>query len=233
MERRQKVIGTVADSLPQPEGAPVLIAIDGPDASGKTTLRKELGAELRSRGRDVIEVSMDDFHHPREHRYRQGRESARGFWEDSFDHEAFIEKVLGPLGRDGDRVVALRHHDLESDELLTDTPAVRVGEEVTLLADGLFMQHPGLAQWWHAVVWVDAPFSVRFARMVERDGLKDDPDDPLQRRYFDGQLIYRREVAPRDKALIVVDNTDPKRARVLPRDEGEAAPQTALGRSER
>ncbi|MFN3865651.1 MAG: uridine kinase [Demequina sp.] len=215
MDRRQKVIGTVADSLPRPEGAPVLIAIDGPDASGKTTLRKELGAELRCRGRDVVEVSMDDFHHPREHRYRQGRTSPRGFWEDSFDHEAFIDKVLSPLAPGGDRVVTLRHHDLATDALLTATPSFGVGDEVTLLADGLFMQHPGLADWWDAVVWVEAPFSVRFARMVDRDGLEDDPDDPLQRRYFDGQLIYRREVAPRDKALVVVDNTDPARPRVL------------------
>lgn len=215
MDRRQRVIGTVAESLPRPVGAPVLIAIDGPDASGKTTLRKELGADLRCRGRDVVEVSMDDFHHPQAHRYRQGRTNPRGFWEDSFDHEAFIEKVLKPLGPGGDRVVTLRHHDLTSDAVLAEVPSFEVGNDVTLLADGLFMQHPGLAAWWDAVVWVEAPYSVRFARMVARDGLEDDPDDPLQRRYFDGQLIYRREVAPRHKALVVVDNADPARPRIV------------------
>ena len=47
MSRREKVLGTVADALPQPAGAPVLIAIDGPDAAGKTTLRRELAALLR------------------------------------------------------------------------------------------------------------------------------------------------------------------------------------------
>ena len=215
MTRREKVIGTVADALPEPGSVPALVAIDGPDASGKTTLRRELAEVLRSRGRDVIEASMDDFHHPREHRYRQGRESARGFWEDSFDHQAFISKVLEPLSPGGDRVVQLRHHDLESDTVLEDVPQFKVGDNVTLLADGLFMQHPNFAHYWNTVVWVEAPYSVRFGRMVERDGLERDPDDPVQRRYFDGQLIYRREVSPREKALVVVDNGDPARPRIL------------------
>ncbi|WP_084104586.1 hypothetical protein [Demequina sp. NBRC 110056] len=229
MSRREKVIGTVADALPQPEGRPVLIAIDGPDASGKTTLRRELAALLRKRGRDVVEASMDDFHHQADHRYRQGRTSARGFWEDSFDHEAFIAKVLDPLGPDGDRVVSLRHHDLASDALLDGVPEFSVRDDVTLLADGLFMQHPGLADRWDAVVWVEAPYSVRFDRMVERDGLPRDPEDPLQRRYFDGQLIYRSEVGPRERALVILDNTDPARPRLLPRAGDQDAPRTALG----
>lgn len=215
MTRREKVIGNVADALPEPHGAPALVAIDGPEASGKTTLRRELAEVLRSRGRDVVEASMDDFHHVREHRYRQGRLSARGFWEDSFDHQAFIAKVLEPLSPGGDRVVRLRHHDLKSDTLLEDVPSFQVGDNVTLLADGLFMQHPNFARYWDAVIWVEAPYSIRFGRMVERDGLERDPDDPIQRRYFEGHLIYRREVSPRDKALVVVDNGDPARPRIL------------------
>ena len=215
MTRREKVIGNVADALPEPDGAPALVAIDGPEAAGKTSMRRELAEVLRSRGRDVIEASMDDFHHVREHRYRQGRTSARGFWEDSFDHAAFIAKVLDPLGPGGDRVVTLRHHDLATDELEENPRQVKVGDNVTLLADGLFMQHPNFAGRRDAVVWVEAPYSVRFGRMVERDGLERDPEDPLQRRYFEGNLIYRREVSPREKALVVVDNGDPARPRIL------------------
>lgn len=222
MTRREKVIGAVAEELPQPQGAPVLIAIDGPDAAGKTTLRRELAAVLKAQGRDVVEASMDDFHHTQDVRYRQGRTSARGFWEDSFDHEAFIAKVLEPLSAHGDRIVTLRHHDLGSDRILEDVPSCRVGDNVTLLADGLFMQHPGFADRWDAVIWVEAPYSVRFGRMVERDGLEADPEDPVQRRYFDGQLIYRREVGPRERALVVVDNTDPARPRILPRPTAAA-----------
>ena len=217
MTRREKVIGAVAEELPRPDGAPALIAIDGPDAAGKTTLRRELAGVLKSQGRNVIEASMDDFHHREAVRYRQGRTSARGFWEDSFDHAAFLAKVLDPLSDDGNRVVTLRHHDLDSDRILDDVPSFQVGDDVTLLADGLFMQHPGFADRWDAVIWVEAPYSVRFGRMVARDGLEDDPEDPLQRRYFDGQLIYRSEVGPREKALVIIDNTDPARPRILPR----------------
>jgi len=230
MSRRDSVIGTVADALPEPQDRPVLIAIDGPDAAGKTMLRRELATLLRTRGRDVVEASMDDFHHLEDRRYRQGRTSARGFWEDSFDHEAFIAKVLDPLGAGGDRVVQLRHHDLESDALLQNVPACQVGDRVTLLADGLFMQHPGLANRWDAVVWVEAPYSVRFERMVERDGLARDPEDARQRRYFDGQLIYRREVGPREKADVILDNADPARPRLLPRADAVTAAAAASPR---
>lgn len=38
------------------------VAIDGPDAAGKTTLADDLAAHLTGRGRPVIRASVDDFH---------------------------------------------------------------------------------------------------------------------------------------------------------------------------
>lgn len=43
---------------------PARVAIDGPPASGKTTLANELAVVLRAQGRDVIRATIDDFLFP-------------------------------------------------------------------------------------------------------------------------------------------------------------------------
>jgi uridine kinase len=64
----------------------VLVAIDGPDAAGKTTLADRLAAVLPA---PVTRLSVDDFLQPPAVRYRRGKESPEGFYRDSFDGEAF------------------------------------------------------------------------------------------------------------------------------------------------
>ena len=65
--------------------AVALVAIDGVDAAGKTTLARELSSAIRDRGRPVVEVSIDAFHHPAAIRYHRGRDSGEGYYRDSFD----------------------------------------------------------------------------------------------------------------------------------------------------
>lgn len=215
MERREEVLKVLADGIPHPEGRPVLVAIDGADASGKSTLRRELALLLSRDGRDVVEASMDNFHHPRDRRYRQGRDSGIGYWEDAFDRGAFIRKVIEPLTEGGSRMVTLQHHDLRTDEPVDDPVMVHVDDEVVLLADGLFMQHPDLADYWDAVIYVDVPYSVRFERLVDRDGIPNDPEDPAHLRYYEAQLLYRSTVSPRAQASIVIENSEPARPRLI------------------
>ncbi len=64
---RPLVIGRIADHLTvQRPGHPLRVGIDGITASGKTTFAAELVRAVRDRGRPVVEVSFDDYHHPRE-----------------------------------------------------------------------------------------------------------------------------------------------------------------------
>jgi uridine kinase len=44
--------------------------------------------------------------------------------------------------------------------------------------------------------------------MAARDGGPADPTDPANRRYVDGQRLYLAACAPRERATVVVDNTD-------------------------
>src|SRR5262245_8885700 len=66
---------------------PVRVAVDGVDASGKTTLADELATLLIKRGRPVIRASVDGFHQSRAERHRQGANSPEGYYADSFDYD--------------------------------------------------------------------------------------------------------------------------------------------------
>jgi uridine kinase len=59
LERMAELVGAVRCSHP------IRVAVDGPDAAGKTTLADELASVLRGRGRTVIRASIDGFHRPR------------------------------------------------------------------------------------------------------------------------------------------------------------------------
>ena len=79
----------------------VLVAVDGVDGAGKSTFADELARVLRGSARTVIRASVDSFHHPRAIRYRQGRDSPQGFFEDSYDYAS-----LRTLPRSEGRMVA-------------------------------------------------------------------------------------------------------------------------------
>jgi uridine kinase len=73
---------------------PARVAIDGVDAAGKTTFADRLAAHLPG----AEQLCADDFLRPAEERYRQGRESPVGYYEDSFDYARLREAVLTSEG---------------------------------------------------------------------------------------------------------------------------------------
>lgn len=68
---------------------PIRVAINGIEGTGKTVFATKLTEFLVARGRAALHVSIDGFHNQREHRYRQGRDSAKGYYEDSYNEQAF------------------------------------------------------------------------------------------------------------------------------------------------
>jgi uridine kinase len=192
----------VASRIPTP-GRPVLVAVDGGDGAGKTVFADDLAPLLPG----AVRASLDDFHHPRDHRHALGR-TGETVWERSFDYGAVRRELLEPWRRGADAAYRPRWHDLPTDALVAE-PAARVPAEGVLVVDGVFAQRPELVDAWDLVVHLEVPDDVRVARMARRDGVSADPDDPTQRRYLEAQAIYRARCAPQDSADVVVDNTDP------------------------
>jgi uridine kinase len=218
------VLDHVARRIPIPTNDEcVRVGIDGPDASGKTFFADALAATLRERGRPVVRVSVDDFHHVRTKRYRLGRDSAEGFWLYAFDYDRLRRDVLDPLAPGGSRRYRPRAHDLATDAVLDPEP-VTAPPGAVLVVDGLFLQRDELRAAFDVTVFLDVPFAVTARRMARRDGTGDDPDGPDLRRYVEAQRIYFAACDPHARATIVVDNTDHAAPRIRRADpEGPPA----------
>ncbi|GAA1621930.1 uridine kinase [Actinoplanes couchii] len=181
--------------------------MDGPDGSGKSIMAGELAGILRSRGRPVVHLSIDDFHHVRAVRYRRGRDSPEGFWRDSYDYDRFRARVLAPFSPGGSRLYRHACHDLGTDEIL-DPPPQRAPAGALLLVDGLFLHRDELAGAWDLSLFLDVPFTETARRMAARDGTEPDPEHPGMRRYVQAQRIYYATCDPHSRATFVVDNRD-------------------------
>ncbi|MFI1996129.1 uridine kinase [Actinoplanes sp. NPDC020271] len=213
---RAVILHRLADAVPTPvaaAGGPgrpnfVRVGVDGPDGSGKTILADELATILRERGREVIRVSIDDFHHVRAVRHRRGRDSPEGFWLDSYDYARFRADVLDPFAPGGSGHYRPVAHDVTTDELLEPEPR-QAPPGATLIVDGIFLHRDELVNSWDFSLFLDVPFAETARRMAIRDGTPADPAAPRMRRYVEGQRLYFAACSPAHRATHVLDNTDP------------------------
>lgn len=202
-----------------------IVAIDGVDGSGKTVFAAELASVIRSSGREVVEIHVDDFHHLRAHRYQRGRASAEGFWLDSYDYEALERDVLAPLQAGGPGPYRWGATDLERDVPLELEPLL-AADEAVVLVEGIFLHRDELQHWWDFSVFLEVPFRESARRMVLRDGFSEDGDDLKVRRYVDGQRLYFEACRPWERASVVVDNSDWSTPRAVPAQRGSGYPAT-------
>ncbi len=190
---------------------PTRVAVDGITASGKTTFARELTKAVGALGRPAIHLTMDGYHHPRQHRYRQGRQSAVGYYEDAYDFEALLNNVLLPLGPVGNRLYRERIIDLTADEPV-DEPRKQAPIAAVLIVDGSFLQRPEVACHWDHRIFIDTCFEVALARGIARDapllGGVDMVRTAYQDRYHAAARLYINAVDPAALATIVVDNDD-------------------------
>jgi uridine kinase len=214
LDQRQCVIDQLAQAIAcLNPGHPTRVAIDGRTASGKTTLATELGGALHLRGRPVISTSIDGFHRPKAERYRQGRHSPRGYYEDARDLAAIRRLLLDPLGPGGDRRYRTASFDLERDAPV-DVPAELAAPNAVLIVDGTFLQRPALAPGWDFVVFVEVPVEVALARGAARDadllGGIAAATDMHEKRYQAAFALYAAECDPLARPDAVIDNSDPR-----------------------
>ncbi|CCQ14748.1 Uridine kinase [Rhodococcus sp. AW25M09] len=197
----------VGDVLSRDPGHPLRVAIDGVTASGKSTCARRLVDSIAVQGRPVVHVSMDGFHHRRDHRYRQGRTSAMGYYRDAYDFEALLANVLIPLGSNGSNAIRRRIIDLASDEPVDDLPEV-VAADAIVVVDGTFLHRPPLPDYWDYSVFVDTPLDIARARGIARDadalGGTEAAGRAFDQRYHAACRIYLDEVDPRAKATRVL-----------------------------
>jgi uridine kinase len=187
-------------------GRPTLVAIDGRCAAGKSTLARQLAEELDT----TVTFSIDDFHHPREYRYRQGEDSAQGYYEDAFDTAAIVELVLKPL-RNGPYPA---HCHPSSLDLTTNVPStalpVTVPANAIVIFEGLFTLRPELNPYWDFRILIDVTPETSIARAQARDpGPAEVTERKYRLRYEPAWLLYVDAEHPESRADIVIPRLEP------------------------
>jgi uridine kinase len=202
---RRAELEALADELLHNYGrGRTIVAIDGPTAAGKSTFADDLAEAVRKKGHDVFRASIDDFLKPRAVRYEQGRDSAKGRYEDAYDYSVFRRVLIEPFGMNGSTGFVTAAWDEDRDRQIE--PKWLSGPvDAMLIVDGSYLNRPELRGLWNASIWLDADARVRDRRMRER-GIE--PATPRAERYAGAQKLYEK-TKPRDAATIIVDNTDP------------------------
>jgi uridine kinase len=191
------------------------VAIDGVDGAGKTHFADALGALLTKRGAKVIRASADGFLAPPRTRHRRGRDSPEGYYRDSFDYGRMVRVLLDPLSPGGNREYIREVYDVRREREVRRLPEL-ADDDAILVLDGIFTHRNELIRFWDYSVWLEVPFDVAVPRGAQRGYGNSDPNSPKNRRYIEGQRLYMAECHPRDRATVVIDNTDLTNPVLLP-----------------
>jgi len=197
---------------------PLKVAIDGRCAAGKTSLADALVPLVRANGFEVVRPSVDGFHYPQAHRYRQGEHSAVGYYEDAFDYPSVVAHLLQPLSG-AEFPVSCRHscHDVRTDVALD--ASITVSANTVLLFDGIFLFRRELNAYWDFRILVHVDAATSLARAIERDtgglGSADVVRLKYERRYEPAWVMYCDREEPEAKADVIVDNHDFAAPRIL------------------
>ncbi|WP_406044843.1 uridylate kinase [Micromonospora sp. NBC_00898] len=212
LDGRTRVLARLADQLRDRRGShPLRVAVDGPDAAGKTRLADDL-AHLLSPERDVIRISVDAFHRPSAVRRRRGSLSAEGYYLDSFDHDTIVAEVLRPLGPGGAGRYLPAAYDHHLDKAVPPSHR-RATPDAVVLFDGVFLLRPELRDHWDVTLYLHVEPDETVRRALVRDldlfGSAAAVRQRYRERYLPGQELYRAEARPLERADIVLGMDDP------------------------
>ncbi|MGI3781118.1 MAG: hypothetical protein ACRYG2_10105 [Janthinobacterium lividum] len=160
------------------------VGIDGKGASGKTTLAAAVAAALSA----AVVVHVDDFARPSV---------------ETWERERFVAQVLQPLA--AGRPARYERWDWSRDASAGWTE-VPVG--VPVVVEGVSSTDVRLGVPWDVTLWVDAPYEVRLARALGRDG--EAMREQWVGAWMPAEDAYEAAQRPQDRVDAVVSGTSPE-----------------------
>ncbi len=197
-------------SLRKQKTKPLRIAINGIEGTGKTTLADQLCLHLNANQHQTVQISIDGYHFNKQHRYRQGRDSAMGYYEDSYDEISFRDKVLLASQSNNPNYIAAIH-DLETDEYLQLFP-IPISNDTIIITDGSYLFKPVYRDHWDLKIYLKTDFNTALQRGINRDQLllggMEEAASKFNSRYHKASKIYIEQNNPELLADIIIDYTD-------------------------
>jgi len=189
---------------------PVRIAVNGIEGTGKTTFASDFVAYLRAHNFAALHISIDGFHFNKKQRYKQGRDSSDGYYEDSYNEAAFVDKVLRLSQGNPPRYIEATH-DLMTDDYL-DLPPKNLADNAIIVTDGCYLFKPVFNPFWDLRLYLKTDFETALERGVKRDqnslGGYEKAREKFKLRYHAASRRHISEVNPEALADIIIDNSD-------------------------
>ncbi len=161
---------------------PRVIAIDGPCASGKTTLAMDLKKRT-----DFSLICMDDFFLPLEMRTPLRFKEKGG----NIHYERFIEEVIKPLSKKEEFIY--RRYSCAS---FSYSGSVYIPSDGLIVVEGSYALHPSFSKYWDMSVFltVDSPEQIRRLEIRSPDKLDMFISRwiPLENEYFSAYAVSER-----------------------------------------
>ena len=200
-----------------------ILTIDGIDGSGKSTFCRHLHEVLIAGGVSAIPIRVDDFR--RAVAWDQVPVEAAAYYDAYYDLAA-CEGVLRAFVA-GERAAEIPIYDIAKERRTGTRPIVFEGASVAVI-EGVFpLRMPTVQR--GLLIYLDTTEAEARRRIVARDLDKGRTQEEIERRvdrrYFPSQLLYREQLAPRDRADVIIDNERPGEPRGIKRDLGGLPPR--------
>jgi uridine kinase len=165
------------------------VAIDGPDAAGKSTFARDLDDLLHPMlpaGAELRRFSADDLIIPLHLRRSERAADPRWVYENIYPLDRLREITLGDPARENPGTV--------------------------VLVDGMGLQRPELADLWHLRIYLSVPESVTIERVLAQLDEEDDEPEEVAARYHERYLpalaLYREIADPVARSEVLIDMRD-------------------------
>ena len=194
---------------------PYLVAINGIDGVGKTTLADKISKELQRLNIPVLQVSIDNFAKPRQKNtgnpHVKKESAASWYYNDAWDYDGFMDSVINPV-QSGESEICIGRFSWHRDAPIEERISM-ISKDHIILVDGIFLFHPKLISFWDLKIFLDADLEKVMERGVDRDSNSKEERklkyQEYRHCYSGGQEIYLAEVNPESIADIVFDFNDP------------------------
>lgn len=187
----------------------VRVGINGIEGTGKTVFCNKLTQYLIQNKLNAIPVSIDGYHNTKEIRYKQGRDSAKGYYEDGYSEMEFVEKVLKSSQNQKPNYTAMVH-DLETDEVLHLKPET-LSENAIIVTDGAYLFKDIYVPHWDLKIYLKTYFETAANRGINRDlqllGGFEKAKEKYANRYHLASKMYIEANEPENKADIIINNS--------------------------
>ena len=197
---------------------PIIVAFDGVDASGKTTLADAIALSMKKQKIfEPIRVQIDRFHNSMEIRTKKGDLSSEGFFYDSFNLSAIFENIINPI-KNGSESIVSGIYDYRIEQQIEEY-RIPVSSNSVVLFDGIFMHRDELYKNWDLSVFLDVSFETVLKRAIKRDMDLFGSEENIKKRYLSkyipGEEIYLNSCNPKERAHIVIDNNNFEAPKIL------------------